>query len=426
MTVTPPVRSNRTELMAIDYAFPSSSQEQAEQANQAFDDAVRQYLHDWIENSTVHDTEKSPDSEHDAEEFIEHGALRTFFKHYDDALEMLLERNEIARHLLRPGNEVFFEPDAYEPLLAKFERRIYNLAAHREHLEISFRYSPTSRQGTYGDSVGLADMPPGEAKEDIGLYFGTRRSDPTALNILGDQLRREASRSTALPLHVITEGYMEESLRDIKQATEHLRDAGDERLHCFVVQRRHAVDDRHLGAALLLMNPGRPDEPQRIIFCDTLNPDGRPPWWNKFKRYVDTVFPRPEGDTPVSERVEDGGVKLQRLHDGVPIRHQDIDCAFYTASIAHALIRMALQSPELILHGSIDAVVGQMTGWMPEYFEQANASKAPEVVRQVNVLRRWETGRQVLANIRQAYAHKLAERALSSPPSELVNSSALA
>ncbi len=397
---------------------------QAEQANQVFDDSVKKYLHDWIEHGTVSGTEKSPEIEHDIEDFVEHGALRSFFKHHDDALERLLERADIARHLLRPSHEVCFDPEDYEPLLAKFERRIYNLAAHREHLEIPFRYSPTSRQGTYGDSVGLSDMPVGEAKEDIGLYFGTRRSDPTALTILGDQLQREALLSTGLPVHVITSGYMEEALIDVRNATEQRRNEGDQQLHCFVIQRRHAVDDRHLGAALLLMNPAHPDEPQRIIFCDTLNPDGQPPWWNKFKRYVDAVFPQPDEAVPVSERVEDGGVKLQRLHDGVPIRHQDIDCAFYTASIARALIQVASHYPALILHGSIDAVVRQMTEWMPEYFEQANDPKAPEVVREVNIRRRWQTGQQALMNIRQVYRLNQTELASDDPPLQAVNSSA--
>jgi hypothetical protein len=375
--------------------------EQAEQDNLAFDESVKGFLRQWIEQGTETQTDHSLADESDVNEFIETGALRSFFKHHDDALERLLGQDEIARHLLRPSSQVFFEVDAYEPLLSRFERRIYNLAAHREHREVPFRYSPMSRQGDYGDSVNLADLPPHEFREDIGCYFGTRRSDTTTLNLLARQLRREAVFSTILPIHVVTEGYMEDSLRVIRTTTEQLQQEGEHGLHCFVVQRRHAADDRHLGAALLLMDAQHPELPQRVIFCDTLNPSGIPPWWHKFKRYVDTVFPQPEGCAPASDRLEDGGVNLQRLHDGVPVRHQDIDCAFYSVTMAQALIQLAKQSPELIISGSIQEVVSQMTERMPEYFVQANVVRAPEVVREVNVVRRWQAGQEALTDLFQ-------------------------
>ena len=394
---------------------------QAIKANLAFDESVKQYLRHWIEQGTVASSGLSLACENDIDEFIEYGALRCFFKHHDNALERLLQQDDIANHLLRSSTDVYFEPDAYEPLLARFERRIYNLAAQREHLEVPFRYSPISRQSDYGDSVGLVDMPAGAVREDIGLYFGTRRSDTTALNLLARQLRREALFSTGLPIHVVTEGYMEDSLRIVKQTTEQLREEGDQRLHCFVVQRRHAFDDRHLGAALLLMNPGQPDLPQRVIFCDTLKPNGKPPWWNKFKRYVDTVFPQPADNPPASDRLEDGGLNLQRLHDGVPVRHQDIDCAFYTVSMVNALIQIAKLSPELLVSSSIQEVVSQMTARIPEYFERADTPKAPEMVREVNVLRRWQTGQEALADIRRSYQPELAVPVMTSTKLEGMN-----
>lgn len=373
------------------------TKERADWANMVFDAAVKQFLRDWIDKNTV--AGRSDDFDPDTEAFIETGALRSFFKHHDDALEQLLTHDDIARHLLRPVNEVYFQSDAYEPLLAKFERRIYNLAAHREHREVSFRYSPPSRQGDYGDSVDPADLPADQFREDIGTYFGTRRSDETALSILATDLRREAATPTRLPIGVITDGYMMDSLHTVRALTEQAHDAGDDHLHCFIIQRRHAADDRHLGAALLLMNPQQPDRPQRVIFCDTLNPSGTPPWWQKFKHKLNVVFPQPEGLAPVSDRLEDGGVNLQRLHDGVPVRHQDIDCAFYTASICRALIQLATVTPDLILTGSIGAIVSEMTARMPEYYSAANQPKAPAVVREENVVRRWNTGREALQNL---------------------------
>lgn len=379
------------------------TKERADWANNAFDHAVKQFLREWIDHSTVAGTHVTDDSHSDTEEFIEQGALRSFFKHSEDALERLLRHDTIARHLLRPISEVYFENDAYEPLLAQFEKRIYNLAAHREHREVPFRYSPPSRQGSDGDTVGLIDDATGQQREDIGMYFGTRRSDETALTILADQLRHEAQNNriiaTRLPVHVITEGYMDDSLRIVYTVTNQLREEGDERLHCFVIQRRHAADDRHLGAALLVMNPQEPQLPQRIIFCDTLNPLGKPPWWDKFRHKVDAVFPQPDGCSPASERLEDGGVNLQRLHDGVPVRHQDIDCAFYTASMVNALIQLAQSEPDLLLTGRIDDVVSEMTARMPAYFERANQPKDPLLVREENVVCRWNTGRIALQNL---------------------------
>ena len=373
------------------------TKERADWANSAFDLAVKQFLREWIDHSTGEGNHVDDDSS--TEEFIEHGALRTFFKHSEDALERLLRHDAIARHLLRPISEVYFENDAYEPMLAQFERRIYNLAAHREHREVSFRYSSTSRQGAHGDTVVLIDDSTGEPREDIGMYFGTRRSDETALTILGDQLRDELCCESTLPVHVVTEGYMLDSLQVVRNMTAQFHEEGTDQLQCFVIQRRHAADDRHLGAALLVMDPQQPELPRRIVFCDTLNPSGQPPWWNKFKHKIDTVFPQPDGHAPASDRLEDGGVNLQRLHDGVPVRHQDIDCAFYTASMVRALIQLAQQFPDLILTGSTADLVSEMTARMPEYFAFANQPKDPALVREENVARRWNTGRDALQNL---------------------------
>ena len=244
--------------------------EQAEAANSAFDLAVKQFLRDWIAQGTV--SARPVEGADNLEEFVDHGALRSFFKHRDDAVERLLEQDSIARHLLRTIDKVHFQGDAYEPLLSRFERRIYNIAAQREHLEVPFRYSPPSRQSVYGDTVQHTDPTAGPSKEDIGVYFGTRRTDITALSILAHQLRWEALGSSDLPIHVIAEGYMTDSLQRAKTSTWQAGESGETRPHCFVIQRRHAADDRHLGAALLIMNPGQPALPRRIIFCDTLNP----------------------------------------------------------------------------------------------------------------------------------------------------------
>ncbi|WP_228724147.1 hypothetical protein [Spirosoma sp. KUDC1026] len=382
-------------------------------ANQLFDEAVKQFLLNWMEHATISGLANSFTIDTTPHSFVEEGALRTFFRlHVEDALELLMTDRVIARHLLRPISEVYFENDAYEPMLARFERRIYNLAMHREHLEVPFRYSSPSRQGDYGDTLIPAVTSDEPIREDIGMYFGTRRSDETALSILGGQLRREVAVSapSALPIHIITEGYMTESLQAVREHAAMLGSIGETQPQCFIIQRRHAADDRHLGAALLLMDPQHPGRPQRIIFGDTLNPGGQPPWWDKFRAKIDSVFAQPEGVAPVSDILEDGGVKLQRLHDGVPVRHQDIDCAFYTASMCRSLIQLIHESPELVLTGDIKSIVSRMTAGMPEYYEEADQPRSPELVREENVVRRWNTGQEALRKIwqRQTNAPKAA------------------
>ena len=403
----------KSSVHALRFRQQNYSLEQAEIANTAFDEAVKDLLRAWIEQGTV-STNLSLEGAADKEEFLEHGALRSFLKHRVDAFERLLEQEDIARHLLRPIDEVYFQMDAYEPLLAKFEKRIYNIAAHRENLEVPFRYSPISRQGAHGDTIQPTDLDSKQPGEDIGVYFGTRRTDSTALSILAHQLRWEAMAPSEMPIHVITEGYMDESLQRVRTITEQL--AGQENMqpHCFVIQRRHAENDRHLGTALLIMNPQRPALPQRIIFCDTLSPGHRPPWWNKFKEKVDAVFPQPEGQATASDKLEDGSVKLQRLHDGVPVRHQDIDCAFYTASMGRALIQLVRADADLVINGSIEDIMSQMTARMPEYYEQSNQPKEPTAVREANVIRRWNTGWQALKNMMQNRLSDLAAQ-LASP-----------
>lgn len=386
-------------ISTLEFQHTDYTIEQATAANETFDGTVKQFLRDWIAQGTV--STNSIEGSDDIEGFIEHGALRSFFKHRDDAFERLLEHEHVARHLLRPITEVYFQNDAYEPLLAKFEKRIYNIAAQREHLEVPFRYSPLSRQGAHGDTIQLTDSAGEYFSEDIGVYFGTRRTDSTALAILAHQLRWEALAPSELPIQVITEGYMHDSLQRVRTITEQLGGQGSTQPHCFVIQRRHAANDRHLGTALLIMNPQYPTLPRRIIFCDTLRPDHQPPWWDKFKDKIDAVFPQPADHAPASDKLEDGGVKLQRLHEGVPVRHQDIDCAFYTASMGRALIQLVRADANLILQGSIEAIVDQMTARIPEYYEQPNQPKEPAMVRRVNVIRRWNTGWQALKNMMQ-------------------------
>jgi hypothetical protein len=96
----------------------------------------------------------------------------------------------------------------------------------------------------------------------------------------------------------------------------------------------------------------------------------------------------------------------------VPVRHQDIDCAFYTASIVQALVQLAQSEPDLLLTSTITEIVSQMTARMPDYYEVANQPRNPELIREVNVIRRWNIGQEALTNL---LLSRLSESSLHQP-----------
>ena len=389
----------------IDAPGIGCSQAQAEHANNAFDNEVRRFLEVWLAKHNV--SAASADRE-----YIEGNALRTFFQHNDNALELLLADKGIAGHLLRGADEVYFQPDAYEPLLSTFEKRIYNLSANltlrpdkaqpdliwNEKGMIPFRYISPKRQSEQGDTLPAT-------VDDIGNYFGNRRTDVPTLRLMAKHLAQATEAPNPdFPIHSVTLNHMVDSFRDVKHQTEKLKADGGNGLHCFIVQRRHHNEhDKHLGAALFVMDVQHPEKPQRIILCDTVRkPNGTAAWETQFKDKIDAAFPHAPGQPRISEMTEDGGVGLQRWHDGQPERHKDIDCAFYTESMAEALIRLARKNKDLVVSGNINDIVAAMTGEMKEYFERPNQPKPPVVVREVNVQKRWRAGQERLEYIAQA------------------------
>ncbi len=386
------------------------SEAAANAANTDFDSAMRAFLREWL-----HQAQKKGAPvpyEGTSEDFIEGAALRAFITTEDKPLERILAVPALRNHLLRPVSEVRFPHDYYEPQWAHFERRVYNLAERHLQTSIPFRYTRNERANAFGDRV-FKYAHSGERHwevEDIGKYFGTRRSDKTALRQMGSMLQKEASAAeSAVPLHIITEEFLEDSMRRVRTETERLQAEGDTRLHCFVIQSRqapktpHEDADMHLAAALFVMDPANPATPVRALFCDTvaLPEHMSPPWWGKFCDKADRVFasaegyPLPEGEA-VSRRALETGVRLQRLHNHIPTAHHDIDCAFYTSSMARALIQVVQQNPETILHGTHAEIKTAMTARMPEYFAAPNQPFSPEQVREQNIIARWNSGREAL------------------------------
>lgn len=403
--------------------------EDATAANAAFDEAVKAFLFDWINRGTpgkvIH-----PETAETVDELMPYGALRVFFKHVPNAMDQLLLDPTIAAHLMRPVEQVHFTGDAYQPLFSDLERRIYNMAMQRDQNPIPFRYSSDSRQDVHGDTIAHHRHDPEKRPvEDIGTYFGTRRSDEIALNLFAQELRDEAAKPGGLPVHVVTEKFLPDFLRIARERTEAMQAEGVTGPQCFVIQRRHGDPeehgkrDMHLSAMLLVMDPAHPETPLRIVAADTVkrhNLDQPPYWWDKFKQKVDAVFPVEDG-APTSDWMEDGGVLLQREHKNrqdqwEPVRHQDIDCAFYTRAVAKAWIILAKTRSDLILHGAMPEIMSEATGLMPIYYDAPNEAKTDREVRQANIRQRWDTGTEALRAIhREALIHQPAPEADPTP-----------
>ena len=138
-----PLGLRKPEPMDSFYFYPTQYvKKQAIKANLAFDESVKQYLRHWIEQGTVASNGLSLAGEHDIDEFVEYGALRCYFKHHDNALERLLQQDDIAKHLLRPSTEVYFEPDA---------RRNFRSGDRRTFRRRTIRFAKQHRDGNrYG------------------------------------------------------------------------------------------------------------------------------------------------------------------------------------------------------------------------------------------------------------------------------------
>ena len=366
-----------------------SKKYQATTANNGFDIAVKHFLRKWIEsNALAADTDS-------LEDFINNGALREFFKRTDEPFQALLTDKTIARHLCRTHHEVYFDPETKEPLLSPYETRIYNLAAHRQDFGIPYRFIPLSRQGNHGDRAQEHELPENKQDRDmdIGDLFATRRADVRVIDTMHRELQHVIT-ARHKNVHVTKDIFMEDGLKGAVAITQIMHDAGQKKPQFFVLQHRYAMEpvgERHFGAALLIMDPENPKKPKRIIFFDTF---ALPGWLKEFGERVERVF-----DSEIREKIEIGSHLLQEDNKGSDPTKFDVNCSFYTRSIARALITLAQDHPHLLFSAPVDKIHEAMKSKMHDYYLPNNEQKPREEIQVTNLHKRWNIGRSVLLKL---------------------------
>lgn len=369
------------------------SQEQAQQQNVQFDEQVKAFLRDWLQKGSPEGADME-NHQQAIEEFINGGALREYFKRHEDPFQKLLENKSIARHLYRKHHQVYFDPVTHEPALSQFESRIYNLSAHRQHLQIPYRFIPISRQGSNGDRATNEELAPElQGKDnDIGDYFATRRADETVVKTMHTDLKK-AIKAGKKHIHFMDTHYMPDAIQSVAEQVQAASKSGKQKLQFFVLQSRYRPQgmDRHFGAALLVMDPRHPQIPARILFCDTVNLPG---WRPLFGDMIRDVF-----GAAAEQKIEVASHPLQGLNREPNIAAHDINCSFYTHAMALALLRLAQKQPQLLLRATIDKIQAAMKGCMQDYYERTGNAKPTQVIRQTNLYKRWNIGCSMLLRL---------------------------
>lgn len=387
---------------------------------EAFENAIRGQMNRARLETQAHT--KAPQ-----EEYIQGRALRDFFARNVDAVEQLLADPEIAKHLTRRESKVYFDPETADPLFSVYEERFYNLAAQHQRLlskhfnsdtpegisvqwrvkagwepmEVTARYLPSRKQGAYGDRIkpedlDAEDMPSEMPKADISDHFYTRRAHPYLIDLQKHKVIH-SGRHVQVPLHIISEDYVEDSLQKIRKITEGIRESGDTQQHYFVFQQRHSKYDAHLGSGMLIMDPAHPERPVRTLFCDTFVP-ARSLAEPHFKARMKAVF-GPEA----ADHVEDVSHPLQ-LDNGVVMKQnpdkiylQDINCSFYTADMAGALVKILEEKPETIRSATREEILASMRDHTPDYYMPGETKPIPpDQMRETLTEKRWDAGRTKL------------------------------
>lgn len=369
------------------------SLEQARQQNTQFDEQVKAFLRDWLRKGSPEGADMEIHLQA-IEEFINGGALREYFKRHENPFQKLLANRLIAKHLYRRHHQVYFDPTTHEPELSQFESRIYNLSAHRQHLQIPYRFIPISRQGSNGDRATKEELAPElQGKDnDIGDYFATRRADETVVKTMHSHLKKVV-KGGHKHIHFIDTHYMPDALKAVAEGVQTALSLGKHQPQFFVLQSRYRPEgmDRHFGAALLIMDPKYPNNPKRIIFCDTVNLPG---WRPLFGDMIRDVF-----GAEAEQIIEVASHPLQGLNREPNIAAHDINCSFYTHAMAYALLRLAQKQPQLLLKGTIEKIQGAMKGSMQDYYERSGSEKASDVIRRTNLHKRWNIGHSMLLRL---------------------------
>lgn len=325
----------------------------AETANRCFEQVVYQFLYSWVQD---HEDLTLLKFEQGLEEYLGNDALRDFFLNTEHPVCSLLEDRSVARHLGRHSSEVYFDPVNGDPLLSPTEQRIYNLARRMdsEHMHVPFRSVQPNKQTASGETAEVHTYPleSEEIRYNSGNHFISR---PANGNVFDENSRRCTKKSGG-NLHVFyRRGFLEDRLHEVKEISAVLKLAGETQTQFFLICSRHSQQEGHFGVSLVIMDPTKPDFPQRVLVCDTLLKElpQHPRWWYHFVQEYTNVFGH-----AVAEIVEDLSHALQKVNikGDEPYRH-DWNCPYYAASMAEALADMIINRPELALSGSTDQIL---------------------------------------------------------------------
>ena len=392
MTFNLPSRIHKR-LKGVFFRKATHSKEQAEQHNLQFDEHVKAFLRNWLKKGSPEGSDVES-HEQAIEEYINGGALREYFKRHEDSFQKLLEKRQIAKHLYRRHHRVYFDPYTQEPALSQFESRIYNLSAHRQHLQIPYRFIPISRQGSHGDRATNDELAPerqGKDK-DIGDFFATRRADATVVKTMHNNLKK-AIKERQKHIHLIDTHFMPDAIKVVAEAMQAAPVLGKDEPEFFILQSRYRPEgmDRHFGTSLLIMDPGHPKNPRRIIFCDTVHLPG---WRPLFGDMIKDAF-----GEEVEQMIEVASHPLQGLNREENIAAHDINCSFYTHAMAFALLQLAQKQPQLLLGGTIENIQHAMKASMHDYYERDGNEKPTDVIRRTNLYKRWNIGNSMMQRL---------------------------
>jgi hypothetical protein len=367
----------------------------AEAANLDFERELYYFLHTWVNQ---HEDETLLRFKQPMTEYLANNALRDFFLSSAQPLQQLLHHSAISGHLLRGAAEVYFDPISGDPLFARFEQRIYNLARRMDSnkMDVPFRSVHPNKQTEAGDTAEISTYPLGseEIRYNSGNHFTSR---PANGNVFDENSRRCSAKSAGNLTVLFKRGFLEDRLNEIKEIGLASHEMGEKQLQFFVICSRHSLIEGHFGASLVIMNPANPHFPERVLVCDTLLKElpQHPRWWNHFVAEFSNVF-----GNAVAEIIEDLSHPLQKVNikGDDPFRH-DWDCPYYVTSMTGALSGLVTTAPKLLINGSLQEIHNAMKTLMPDYYQADLAIKDRQSVKQINLLKRWNSGVEVIKGL---------------------------
>lgn len=371
------------------------TKEFAEAINRSFEREVYKFLSTWVQDN---EDKTMLRFDQTLEEYLANDAWRDFFLHTQHPIQQLLKNRFITCHLGRRAGGVYFDPVSGDPLLAPTEQRIYNLARRMdsERMHVPFRSVHPNKQTIAGDTAAISTYPVDseEIRYNSGNHF---TSCPANDNVFEENSMRSLAKAGD-NVHVLFQhGFLEDRLKDVLELTAAIHETGETCPQFFVIYSRHSPAEGHFGTSMVIMDPAKPSFPIRVMVCDTLLKElpQHPRWWHHFVAEYTHVF----GEA-IAEIIEDLSHPLQKVNvkGDNPFRH-DWDCPYYAASMAEALADLGNNDQDLILNGNIHEIHQAMKAIMPDYYAADLEIKERHAIQQVNRLKRWKSGRELIKDL---------------------------